>query len=116
MNNTTAHLPPVEHDGVDTEITDSTLHPIANGVTPDGGVNVCHFISVGTKILKNMKNTEIFTISFKNGIVKTLGYSAHIKTLEDECIAPALLFQRLKLVAKTSDLDLDNKLEYEMCV
>ena len=63
-----------------------------------------------------MESAEIFTISFKKcDKVKTLGYSAHVKTTGGRNIEPALLFQRLMLVAKTSDLDMNSILKYEMC-
>ena len=94
----------------------STLHNIANGVTADDEVDLCDFISIGGKVLEKIESAEIFTISFKKcDKVKTLGYSAHVKTFGGGNIDPALLFQRLMLVAKISDLDMNNILKYAMC-
>ena len=95
---------------------DSTLRNIATGVTTSDSVNVCEFLSVGTMVLGNMKNADIFSIYFKrNYSVNTLGHSSHLKTSGGGSIDPALLFQRLMLVAQNSDLDMHHILTYEMC-
>ena len=81
---------------------------------PLDSVNVCDFLSVGTMVLRNMKNADIFSISFKrNYSVNTLGHSSNVKT-SGGSIDPALLFQRLMLVAQNSDLDMHHILTYEM--
>ena len=61
-----------------------------------------------------MEGVDVFAISFKRkDIVISFGSSTHAKTNKNISVDPALLFQRLLLVAKSSEINLI--LKYEMC-
>ena len=63
-----------------------------------------------------MEGKNIFSISFKRSTkVRTLAASEKQSKIDHEAIDPALLFQRLLLVAKSRDLDVVDLLKYEMC-
>ena len=63
-----------------------------------------------------MEGKNIFNISFKRPTkVRTLAGSGKQSKIDQEAIDPALLFQRLLLVAKSRDLDVVDLLKYEMC-
>jgi hypothetical protein len=95
---------------------DASLRNIVNGVIARDDVNVQNFESVGNKILKRMEGVDMFLVKFKRSEkVVTLANISRVKVSESVHIDPALLFQRLMLVAKSNELDMNELLKYEMC-
>ena len=82
------------------------LQNIVTGLCANQVVNVDEFFDVGHKILQSMEGKNIFSISFKRSTkVRTLAASEKQNKIDHEAIDPALLFQRLLLVAKSRELD-----------
>ena len=94
---------------------DPSLRNIITGVVANPNVNVVEFESVGRSITEAMIGQCTFTYSFKRkNKAVTLGDESAITVASDRSINPALLFQRLLVVAKTDDLSLENVLDFEL--
>lgn len=95
---------------------DPSLRNIITGVVANDNVNVHHYQEVGNDILKKMHGQRAFSYSFKRrDSAKTLGSASAVKVSEDRSIDPALLFQRLLIVAQWGELSLLDTMEYELC-
>ena len=95
---------------------DPNLRNIATGVHAHPTVNVDTAHSVGAAILKSMegKTSDEHTFRRKDQIV-TLGTKASIKIDGEEVqVDSQLLFQRLIIVAQTSD-ELESAFKHELC-
>ncbi|XP_064094950.1 uncharacterized protein LOC135207244 [Macrobrachium nipponense] len=94
---------------------DSSLRNVVGGVVANPHENVLEYESIGKKIIENMIGQSAFRYSFKRkNKAITLGDVSAIKVAPDQSIDPALLFQRLLVVAKTGELSLEYVLGYEL--
>jgi hypothetical protein len=96
---------------------DPCLRNIVSGVTANVGTNAQDIRSVGIAIVKKMSSQDVFKYTQKrNEKVRTLGATMSVKVNNCEVsLDPALLFQRLFIVASSSQMDLDEVLKYELC-
>lgn len=82
-------------------------------------INVDDIFTVGNKLVMTIKGKSVFTHSFcRNDKVKTLGSMSLVKLTDKHDsikVDPALLFQRLYLLANVDDVNVKDTLKYELC-
>ena len=80
-----------------------SLMNIANGVVADESSDIDDFFSIGSAIVEKMIGKDVYDFSFKRkDAAKTMSIKTKIGKNNEIEIDPALLFQRLLVVAKTS--------------
>ena len=97
--------------------TDDSLHNIVSGVEADDNVNVHEMRSIGQKIVNDMDNKDVFTYSFsRRDKAKTMSEKSKVPCGDQagRSIDPALLFQRLLVIAGTDKIELDDVMRYEL--
>ena len=95
---------------------DPSLRSLVTGVVAGTEVNVHAYKAVGNEIMQKMQGQNIFTYSFKRkDKAKTLGSASAVRVNGKQFIDPALLFQRLLIVAQSGEMSLQGNLEYELC-
>lgn len=91
---------------------------IATGEEADKDVNVDEIFTVGSYVLTELENKNVFECKMKRSDgVKTMSTKKHKIKLKDGNvhIDPALLFQRLLVLAKTDYVNIDNMITHELC-
>ena len=95
---------------------DPSLRNIVTGVVAGTEVNVHAYEAVGNEIMQKMQGQNIFTYSSKRkDKAKTLGSASAVRVNGNQFIDPALLFQRLLIMAQSGEVSLEGSLEYELC-
>ena len=93
-----------------------SLMNIVNGVVADESSNVDDFFSMVSAIVENMIGKNVYDFSFKRkDAAKTMSIKTNIGKDNEIEIDPALLFQRLLVVAKTSTLSIEEIFSHELC-
>ena len=91
------------------------LRNIINGITADKAVNVDRFYEIGQEHIKNMQGYDIFTYECsRKAAAKNMTAKISLDKKKNIKCDPALLFQRLLLVAQTNPIDMDDILSYEL--
>ena len=97
-------------DGVQSLV--NTVH----GVVADKSSNVDEFYSVGTSIINKMSGQKVFDYTFKRkDAVKTMSSKTKTGKNNEIDIDPALLFQRLLVVADVSTVNPNDVFSCELC-
>ena len=97
-------------------LNESNLMNIVNGVVADEKSNVDCFYSIGEKIVAGMVGEKVFEYSFsRKDIAKTMSVKAKIGKKNEIEIDPALLFQRLLVVANASPIASSDVFAHELC-
>jgi len=96
---------------------DGSLGSIASGLKADELVNADKAKEVGLKILNDMtgKDATEYVFKRKSQIVTLASTSAFILHDESIIIDPAILFQRLIMLIRTTKVDLQSIFKYELC-
>ena len=95
---------------------DDALRNIVTGTEANSDVNVDQYESIGEGIISKMIGQPVFSYSFsRKDRVKTVASASSVKVAQDQTIDPALLFQRLLIVAQTGDVELTTVLDHELC-
>ena len=77
-----------------------------------------NFYDLGSNLVSKMVDKDVFSLKFKrNNMVKTLANTKYVKDKESGVsIDPALLFQRLLVMAtNSSEIDLEEIMSFELC-
>ena len=89
---------------------------ITNGSVADKSANVDDFYSLGSTVVSKMYGQNIFEYTFKRkDKVKTMSSKTKIDKKNEIEIDPALLFQRLLVVANASTISPNDVFSYELC-
>lgn len=96
---------------------ESSLRNISTGVVADMNVNVDSFYKIGEHIVEKIDGKDVFQCTIKRtDKVNTLASKSSIKLIGcDSTIDSALLFQRLIVLANSSNIQLEDCKEYELC-
>ena len=93
-----------------------SLMNTVNGVVADKYSNVDDFYSIGTSIINKMSGQKVFDYTFKRkDAAKTMSSKTKIGRNNKIDIDPALLFQRLLVVANASTVSPNDVFSYELC-
>ena len=90
---------------------------IATGVVADNDVNVDNLISVGRRIVCEMEGKDVYKYVLKRRDKDKTMSSKTSMSLQDKekCINSHLLFQRLVVLANSSDIGYEDCKGYELC-
>jgi hypothetical protein len=93
-----------------------SLRNIATGVVANKDVNVDQFYAHGESVIKKMQGCDVFRYTLKRSEkVKTLATKTNVKIDGDITIDPALLFQRLMVLANSNNTTLSDCIDFELC-
>ena len=95
---------------------DPSPHNITTDEVADESINVDKFIEIGESVVRNLQGLNIFDYTFhRKDAIKNMSSKRCIKSKDDNAqIDPALLFQRLLVLAKSNTVDIADIIEYEL--
>ena len=94
---------------------DPSLRNIVNAVIANKASNVDDFYTIGERLTRKMVGQNVFNFEFKrNERVKNMSSEITLDKKEDVRIDPALLFQRLLVVAQSNPVDMQEIMTYEL--
>ena len=94
---------------------DPSLRNIVNAVIANKASNVDDFYTIGERLTRKMVGQNVFNFEFKRSErVKNMSSEITLDKKVDVRIDPALLFQRLLVVAQSNPVDMQEIMTYEL--